>query len=70
MLPREVAHSVRIPRDEARLIQVSVGAPYDGFARDMAASFAEGATLERIGEPPRIMGCRWVDPRGGQINEV
>jgi quercetin dioxygenase-like cupin family protein len=31
------AHSVRVPEGSARLLMVTVGAPYDGFARDVAA---------------------------------
>lgn len=50
LLPKGVAHSVRIPRGEARLIQVSIGAPYDGFARDVAALLADGASLDRLAE--------------------
>jgi mannose-6-phosphate isomerase-like protein (cupin superfamily) len=49
-LPAGESHSVRIPQGEARLIQVSVGAPYDAFARDVARLFAESAPLERIAE--------------------
>ena len=41
-------HAIRIPEGEARLIQVSIGPPYDGFARAMAALFSEGASLESI----------------------
>jgi hypothetical protein len=48
LLPRGIPHAVRIPQDEARLIQVSIGPPYDGFARAMAALFAEEASLERV----------------------
>lgn len=48
LLPRGIPHSVRIPQGEARLIQVSIGPPYDGFARAMSALFAEGAPLPRI----------------------
>jgi hypothetical protein len=50
LLPKGVAHSVRVPRGEARLIQVSIGAPYDGFARDVAAVLAEGASPDRLAE--------------------
>ena len=48
LLPRGVPHSVRIPSGTARIIQVSIGAPYDGFARDMARLFAAGAPLDEI----------------------
>lgn len=47
-LPRGISHTLRVPDGEAHLIQVSVGPPYDGFARDMARLFAEGAPLEQI----------------------
>jgi hypothetical protein len=48
LLPRGVPHSVRIPSGAARIIQVSIGAPYDGFAKDMARLFAAGAPLDEI----------------------
>ena len=35
-------------RPVQRIIQVSIGAPYDGFARDMARLFAAGAPLGEI----------------------
>jgi len=47
-LPRGAAHSVRIPSGTARIIQVSIGPPYDRFATDMARLFAEGAPLGEI----------------------
>lgn len=50
LLPKGVPHAIRIPEGEGRLIQVSIGPPYDGFARDVAALLAEGAPLERIAE--------------------
>ncbi len=48
LLPRGVPHTIRIPSGSARLIQVSIGPPYDGFARDMARLFAAGAPLEEV----------------------
>lgn len=36
MLPAGVAHSVRIPEGRARILMVTIGRHYDGFARDMA----------------------------------
>jgi quercetin dioxygenase-like cupin family protein len=42
MLPAGVAHSVRVPSGTARLLMVTIGAPYDGFARDLAALYASG----------------------------
>jgi len=50
LLPAGVAHSVRVPHGRSRIIQVSVGAPYDGFARDMARLFAAGAPLSEIAD--------------------
>jgi quercetin dioxygenase-like cupin family protein len=40
MLAAGVPHSVRVPGGTARLLMVTVGAPYDGFARAMAEVFA------------------------------
>ena len=42
MLPVGVAHSVRAPHGKARLLYVTVGAPYDGFARGLSALYASG----------------------------
>lgn len=50
LLPKGVTHSVRVPEGSARIIQVSIGPPYDAFARDMARLFSTGATLEEIAE--------------------
>jgi quercetin dioxygenase-like cupin family protein len=35
-LPPGISHSVRIPAGSARVLMVTIGAPFDGFARDMA----------------------------------
>ena len=43
VLPAGSSHSVRVPSGEARVLMVTVGAPYDGFARDLA-SLPEDAT--------------------------
>lgn len=49
MLPAGVAHSVRVPAGSARLLYVTIGAPYDGFARELSALYTSGqASLERI----------------------
>lgn len=48
LLPRGAAHSVRVPSGTARIIQVSIGPPYDGFAKDMARLFAARAPLEEV----------------------
>lgn len=42
MLPAGVAHLVRVPEGSARLLYVTIGAPYDGFARELAALYASG----------------------------
>ena len=42
MLPAGVAHSVRVPQGKAKLLYVTIGAPYDGMARDLAALYASG----------------------------
>ena len=41
MLPAGAAHAVRVPKGSARLLYITMGAPYDGFARDMAALYQE-----------------------------
>lgn len=58
LLPKGVPHSIRIPQGQARVIQVSIGEPYDGFARSMASLFAEEAPLERIAEVAGTFGVR------------
>jgi hypothetical protein len=58
LLPQGVAHSVRVPTGEARIIQVSIGAPYDGFARAMARLFAEQAPLADIVAAANGFGVR------------
>ena len=50
LLPRGEPHSVRVPRGTARIVQVSIGPPYDAFAREMARMFAEGASLPEIAQ--------------------
>lgn len=42
MLPPGAAHSVRIPDGKARLLMITIGAPYDGFARELSALYASG----------------------------
>lgn len=49
MLPAGVAHSVRVPSGSAKLLYVTIGAPYDGLARELAALYATGqADLHNI----------------------
>lgn len=43
MLPAGVAHSVRVPSGTARLLYITIGPPYDGMAREIAALYASGA---------------------------
>jgi Cupin domain len=61
-LPKGVPHSIRIPEGAARIIQVSVGAPYDAFARDMARLIAGGAPLDEIVAVAKSHGVEVVDP--------
>jgi quercetin dioxygenase-like cupin family protein len=58
LLPRGVPHAIRIPTGSARLIQVSIGAPYDGFAREMARLFAAGAPLAEIAQAAERHGVK------------
>lgn len=43
VLPAGAPHSVRVPTGTARVIMVTIGAPYDGFARELAALTASDA---------------------------
>jgi quercetin dioxygenase-like cupin family protein len=43
-----VPHAIRVPAGSARIIQVSIGAPYDEFAREMARLLREGAPIAAI----------------------
>ena len=58
LLPQGVAHSIRVPTGVARIIQVSIGAPYDAFAREMALLFGQGAPLEQVVEAAARHGVR------------
>jgi hypothetical protein len=60
LLPRGVAHAIRVPDGVARIIQVSIGAPYDGFARDMARLMAAGVGLDEIVQAARRHGVQPV----------
>ena len=62
LLPKGVPHSIRVPEGTARIIQVSVGAPYDAFARDMARLIASGAPLAEIVAVAKSHGVEVVDP--------
>jgi quercetin dioxygenase-like cupin family protein len=59
VLPAGVAHSVRVPRGSARLLMVTLGAPYDGFARDLADLYARDAvTSDAVVDVARRHGVR------------
>lgn len=40
MLPAGAAHSVRVPAGEARLLMITIGAPFAPFSRELAAYYA------------------------------
>lgn len=42
MLPAGATHSVRVPEGTAKLLYVTIGPPYDGLARELAALYASG----------------------------
>jgi len=58
LLPQGVPHCIRVPEGVARIIQVSIGAPYDAFAREMAIAFRDGAPLDQIVEAAARHGVR------------
>jgi quercetin dioxygenase-like cupin family protein len=43
MLPAGEAHSVRVPGGSARLLMITIGAPFAGFSRELAALYGSGA---------------------------
>ena len=51
MLAAGSAHSVRVPNGTARVLMVTVGVPFDAFARELAALYTAGpADLRRVVE--------------------
>jgi quercetin dioxygenase-like cupin family protein len=50
MLPAGVSHSVRVPEGDARLLMITIGAPFDGFSRELAALYASGSAA-----PPAVV---------------
>jgi quercetin dioxygenase-like cupin family protein len=58
LLPRGAPHSVRVPEGSARVVMVSVGAPYADFARATAAAVARGADAETIADIAARFGVR------------
>lgn len=59
MLPAGVAHSVRIPTGSARLLMVTIGAPFAEFSRELGALYASSAASPgRVVEIARRYGLR------------
>jgi quercetin dioxygenase-like cupin family protein len=48
VLQAGAVHSVRVPDGEARVLIVTIGAPFDGFARDLAALPADATGPEVV----------------------
>jgi quercetin dioxygenase-like cupin family protein len=42
MLPAGASHSVRVPAGSARMLYITIGPPYDGLARELAALYVTG----------------------------
>ena len=42
LLPAGVAHSVRVPSGSARVLMITIGAPFDGMSRELGALYAKG----------------------------
>jgi len=58
-LPAGANHSMRVPNGTARLLYITIGPPYDGFARELAALYAGGkADLPTIVEIAHRHGVR------------
>lgn len=59
LLPAGVAHSVRVPAGTARLLMITIGAPFAGFSQELAALYATGAAdLQGIVEVAGRHGVR------------
>jgi mannose-6-phosphate isomerase-like protein (cupin superfamily) len=67
-LPAGTPHTVRIPEGECRLLQVTIGAPFDDFIREMVALDNDpDAPAGSKGEAAARHGVRAVSPtRGGR----
>jgi quercetin dioxygenase-like cupin family protein len=48
-LPAGTPHTVQVPEGDAQVVMVTIGPPYDGFAREMARLFTSKAPLADIG---------------------
>jgi mannose-6-phosphate isomerase-like protein (cupin superfamily) len=64
LVPRSVSHAVRVPEGTARLVMVTIGPPYDRFARDMAGLFAAGAPLAEVARVAATHGVRLAGESG------
>jgi quercetin dioxygenase-like cupin family protein len=42
LLPAGVAHSVRVPGGSARVLMITIGAPFNGMSRELGALYARG----------------------------
>jgi quercetin dioxygenase-like cupin family protein len=58
LLPRGIPHSTRIPEGTARIVMVTIGAPYDEFAREMARQLQRRAPLAEIAAAADRFGVR------------
>lgn len=64
MLPAGTAHSVRVPSGSARLLMITIGAPFAGFSRELAAFYAQGtASVPNIVAVANRHGVRLEDDR-------
>lgn len=65
LLRQRVPHAIRVPAGSARTIQVSIGATYDGFAREMSHLHRCGAPLDAVVETAAGFGVHlaWVARR-------
>lgn len=62
LLPAGEPHSVRVPEGTARVLMVTIGAPYDGFARDLADLYESGeVTGAKVVEVGGRHGVRLAD---------
>jgi quercetin dioxygenase-like cupin family protein len=51
MLPAGEAHSIRVPAGTAKLLMLTIGAPFDAFSRELGEMYASGnATLDKVVE--------------------
>lgn len=57
-LPAGIPHAIRVPEGTARIIQVSMGAPYDAFAREMARLFRDDAPIADLAEAAGRFGVK------------